>query len=55
MNKEEFELTKKLSIEERRIVDAIEKYLLYNHIGTYCGTSRTSIKEWVLSNQNKDD
>jgi len=54
MSKEEFELTKKLSIEERKRVDIIEKYLLDNHIDVYCRVKRTDIKEWVL-NQNKDE
>ena len=54
MTKEEFELTKKLSVEEFKRVDIIEKYLLDNHIDIYCRTKRTNIKEWVL-NQNKDD
>ena len=54
MNKEEFELTKKLSVEELKRTDIIEKYLLDNHIDIYCRTKRTNIKEWVL-NQNKNN
>ena len=54
MKKEEFELTKKLSIEEYTRVDIIEKYLLDKHIDVYCRTTRTSIKEWILK-ENKDD
>ena len=54
MNKEAFELTKKLSVEELKRVGAIEKYLLDNHIDLYCRTKRSDIKEWVL-NQNKDE
>ena len=53
MNKEEFELTVKLTVEQRKQSDIIEKYLLDNHIDIYCRTKRTHIKEWVL-NQNKD-
>jgi hypothetical protein len=51
MNKEEFELTMKLSVEECKMVDVIEKFLLDNHIDIYCRTKRTDIKEWLL-NQN---
>ena len=53
MNKQEFELTVKLTVEQRKQSDIIEKYLLDNHIDIYCRTKRTHIKEWVL-NQNKD-
>ena len=54
MNKQEFELIVKLTVEQLKQVDIIEKYLLDNHIDTYCRTKRTHIKEWVL-NQNKDE
>lgn len=54
MNKEEFELTVKLTVEQQKQSDIIEKYLLDNHIDIYCRTKRTHIKEWVL-NQNKDE
>ena len=54
MNKEEFELTVKLTVEQQKQSDIIEKYLLDNHIDIYCRTKRTHIREWVL-NQNKDD
>lgn len=52
MNKEEFELTVKLTVEQQKQSDIIEKYLLDNHIDIYCRTKRTHIKEWVL-NQKK--
>ncbi len=52
MNKEEFELTVKLTTEQQKQADIIEKYLLDNHTDIYCRTRRTYIKEWVL-NQNK--
>lgn len=55
MKKEEFELTKKLSIEEYTRVDIIEKYLLDNHIDVYCRTTRTSIKEWILKQKNNKE
>ena len=55
MNIEEFELTKRLNGEELKRVDAIEKYLLDNHIDVYCNTKRTTIKEWVLKQNKKDD
>ena len=54
MNKQEFELTVKLTVEQRKQADIIEKYLLDKHIDIYCKTKRTHIKEWVL-NQNKDE
>ena len=54
LNKEEFELTIKLTVEQRKQSDILEKYLLDNHIDIYCRTKRTHIKEWVL-NQNKDE
>ena len=54
MNKEEFELTKKLSVEELKRTDIIEKYLLDNHIGIYCRTKRNNIKKWVLK-QNENE
>tara|TARA_R110000764_G_C10714374_1_gene347131 strand:- start:151 stop:315 length:165 start_codon:yes stop_codon:yes gene_type:complete len=54
MSKEEFELTKKLNVEELKRADIIEKYLLDNHIDIYCRTKRTNIKEWVLNQNNHD-
>ena len=53
MNREEFELTKKLNNEELKRVDAIEKYLLDKHIDVYCETKRTTIKEWVLKQKQR--
>jgi len=54
MSKEEFELTIKLTVEQQKQANIIEKYLLDNHIDIYCTTKRINIKEWVL-NQNKID
>jgi len=48
------ELTVKLTVEQYKQTDLIEKYLLDNHIDIYCRTKRTHIKEWVL-NQNEDE
>lgn len=54
MSKEEFKLTVKLTSEQLKQADIIEKYLLDKHIDIYRRTKRTHIKEWLV-NQNKDE
>ncbi len=48
MNREETKSAIKLTTEQRKQADVIEKYLLDNHTDIYCRTKRTHIKEWVL-------